>query len=832
MKTRFKSQRKGAVLMTVLVVSVMMVVIVAAAISLVAHTNTRTNDEYRKKQAYFAASSTLKAFVSETTNITTSGGASYTEVAAAIDRLQDIADDNTEVEVRYNKINSAGVVGGDISVDNPRWNDITCTMKVERISESSLKAISHCEYLGEEATVVAYLAIKPLEQSAYVPNALELIGTDGGNSSGGYNNINVYGNTGTPDIESHNKNIVYNFGTNGNSFYGDISILGTGLIATNFRLKQNPYYVAGVTTDVTPGCTLNVSHSLFLANNTPQLTSTMYKSQDASYDVEPVGVNGYNYINCMDAFVCTTNNAVVGSPASNGTLTAGDAKMVDIYASRVHIGERTTELMAACVNGANSTEYNNKINAVGSGQGQDNSFYGNIYTYDKGGYFNGDIYISGINNKFYGDIYASGDVYINCSYSQLGLYGTLYLRDGKKLYNYGVEDNTDLGGHVVRLDSAHDWLSDGKRKKRPQTPERQVVPYYYLPEHLLCEPGNSSVKVSTIHNTYASFYDNVGDGDGTNDTIAAGAKRLSQCTNTSGTTYTNNGITVTPDYIVKESCVIDKTMSGTIMIDLDDSVENLDGRHDIVMLMLDNTSPYFNNGYGGQFVNDSLTRVFVNCSEDPESDNARFCYFVSDSGYGSTRNEYGENLNADPKVVSTYTANTFKTSNVDCGNGKWMLMDFTTYCHSGYANSINALNPTARDCNDPIYNMSTGNIMILMTHGCKLKIGQESVLQATVFMPEATLEWTNNAYNEGGRTANIEPSHSIWPSDTSMSGNGITEVRVNILGSVIVNHFDASANDNTIVYQQVSTKSMVAITHGIGEQRADESFQLINYSYA
>lgn len=66
MRLKSKTQ-KGSVLLAVVVVSMMMMVIVAAGISMVGHTQTRTNREYREKQAYFLASSSLKGFVAEAT---------------------------------------------------------------------------------------------------------------------------------------------------------------------------------------------------------------------------------------------------------------------------------------------------------------------------------------------------------------------------------------------------------------------------------------------------------------------------------------------------------------------------------------------------------------------------------------------------------------------------------------------------------------------------------------------------------------------------------------------------------------------------------------------
>ena len=814
MKKKFKSQRKGAVLMTVLTVAMMMVVIVAASIDLVAHTTTKTQDEYRKKQAYFAASSCIKAFVAETTNITVNAGNTYEQVAEAIDKLQKISMDNTFVPVQIDKLNASGGVAGPASNDNPRWKDVTVEMKVEQVNAGgslstdprALKVISRATYLGQTQQVVAYLSLKPLSQSAFVPNALELIGTDGGNSNGGFNNINVYGNTGAPLGQSHTDNTVYTFNTNGTTFYGDCSILGSSNLGVSLQLKSNPYYVSqDLTPETTPGCTLQVSHTLHVSNNSPKITSNMVKNNTDAYDLEPVGANCYNFINAQDAAIFSADSGFqVGNPGSDGTVNSADAKMVDVYSSFVVFGKMNSVagLSDACANtSVDPSEYHSKMDA--DSQGQEGNFYSNIYS--------------------------DGDIHICVSLSQVDIRGTIYLSNGKKILDASGNDITSSFSNVV---TNYDWKSEGKRKTRPRSPELQTTPYYYYPEHLMCEPGNGSLRVSTIHNTYANFYDNVeayGSRDGTNDTIKANAPKLSECASTG--TVNSNGIDVNYDYYVDHSVVIDKTMEGTILIDLDNAQMNDDGGFDIVMLMPETDGPDFQ---GSQFVGDRLNYILVkNSDHDPEGDDARFVYFVSDSGVGQTNNEYGvyaNTRNEADKQESTYDPSTFKTCNIKCGNGKMLMMDLDAYCRSGYVDDSYSLNPTKRpSTNGTTYDLPTGAICMLLTDGCSFRAGQQSMMQCTIFCPRASFAWTNDAYSESGKHANIEPSHSMWDPSYATGGNGIREVKVNILGSLICNKFEASFNDNTIVYQQVSTKSMVAITHGVGETAADESFQLYKY---
>lgn len=840
MKTKFKSQRKGAVLMTVVVVSMMMVVIVASATSLVHHTNARTNKEYRKKQAYFAASSCLEAFVAETTGFSLNAGNTAEQVAEAIDKLQRIADDGSTVPVEITKIDAMGDPNGDLVDDNPRWNehDMQVTLRLEKIggSNSALKAISTATYLGVEKTVVAYLSIKPLSQSAYVPNALEIIGTDGGKNES-YNNINVYGNTAAPLKESDTVNTVYQFTANNNTFFGDMSILGSGVCGVAMTLKQNPYYIAGTTNEMTPGCTLQVSKTFHIANNNPKIKSNMIKTNNPEYNVAPTGINAYNYINVYEAFIMSGVSATqIGEPGSAGSIYDADAKMVDIYTSLLVLGKMNSVsgLTSWCANGSDGFDagvYETAIMANSDAQGQEAQIYGNVYTYSKDGNFDGSIYITGINNHFYGDVYSSGNIYIDdgLTLGQVDFKGKIYLAPGKKIMKGSNRDTAT----VMNIDSApwkdnvvydSNWINENPRATRPSSPYDNVIPYYYYPEHLMCQPGKGDVQVSTISQTYASMYDNVDD-NGTDDVISADAPKISEMRNTSGRSFTaSNGVTVTPDYIITKSCVVDKRLEGTYMIDLDSAEDNLDGGKDIVIIMKDTSS----EGFNGQFCGDALTRVFVNNTNDPEGPDARFVYFVSDSGVGTTDDEYGIS-----RTESTYNTDTFKRVNINCGNGKLMLMDFETYARTGYSGGSGAgINPTKRDLPEPTYNLPAGSIIMMLTEGCKFAAGQQSVMQATIFIPRGEFKWTNDAYSEGGGYAYIEPSHSVWSPTEAADGKGNREIKVNILGSLICNRFEASANDNTIVYQQVSKNSMVAITHGVGESAADESFQLVKYANA
>lgn len=973
MKTKFKNQRKGAVLMTVLVVSTMMVVIVGAAISLVAHTNYETNKEYRKKQAYFAASTTLETFVTEVTNVSTDAGYTTAEIENEIKRLQNLANGKPTKAITIKKMSPGGGPSGDITDDNRRWNDVEVSLKLEKVGDSnkSLKAISTATYLGQKKTVVAYLSIGDLNKKKSVLNALEMMS---GNDTKQYNNIRVYGSTSAPDLSTHEENALYNFTTNNNEFYGDISIYGSMVTGVGMTLHANPYYFekdydpSADPDDVedlpyTPGCTIRISRSLFVINNTPKITSDLVKNMDDKYNVSVnsgKGRNFYNFIDVREAFVIAGSNAQVGDPGTktpalrgglkyldseNNVVDDPTARMVDIYSSLFVIGNAATYVPDvvkwASDSSSNSGSYKDTVSAMQGGNGT--NIYGNVYTYpgdEDAEHFNGDIYIVAESCNIYGDIYCSGNIYVKQGAGDNSILdasgtpvGAQY--GGIKAFHGTVHFPNDGQSHeIINLDqksitytatmqaSGQVVFDDWKSEPRAQRPyamndlsnpdnEQAITPYYYYPEHLLCEPA-----ISTIWQTYKAMYGtgaNVDDGDGTNDFIEKARYRregsgfvedpnggyyyddtygyvdlttkykqdmqMAQTSNadigcyyknengqavpvdaispyhyTSLSYYTaySNGNTLTykgydssgnlhdkdhdpytiynntyeytyedasgvthtetlqpkgfnPTYVVTGSCVLD-TKVKDVLIDLDHAKKNEDGKYDIVIMMNSKERMTDTNG---------PWRILVkNFEHGADSDDPRFVYFVSDSGVGTTHDEYGES-----KTPSTYS--NFKTgSTFGPGGGKIYLMNLIDYCHSSLqeASPERSLDPTNRGLPAPAYNLtSSGGIFFILTKGMKIEFVQDTIIQANIFMPEAEFQFINN-----GKGMAIEPK---WSTDHN-------KLEVNILGSLSCGLYDPSSNNNTIVYQRASEQSMLAFVHGVPDEAATESFKLERYASA
>ncbi|MCR5019636.1 hypothetical protein [Ruminococcus sp.] len=823
MKTKFTSQRKGAVLMTVTVVSVMMMVIIAAATSLVNHTNVRTNDEYRKKQAYYVASSCLRAFVAETTGVIADATHTDAEIQAKLAQVKAIAKSEQEVEVKIERLLSGSPQ--DISKSQPRWSNAKCWLKLERIgdSDNTVKAIATATYLGQKKTVVAYLSAQTERKHQYTPKALEIIGTDGGSPSKGYyENIRVYGSTGASDKESHNNNTLYKFDHNANELYGDVDINGSLTIQNANLFTSNPYYCQGV--DDNKGCVLNVSRSLAFTSNTPSFISTFEKS--ANDNLNPnLPPNNYNYINVGEALVFSGNSgSKIGSDSEH---------QVDVYASLFYIGkigdsnrfdQNVIRAMASTCSEGYDT-YWDRLHPDGNGgafgEGHGLTVNGNVYVRKISNIFNGDMVINGNDTVINGDLYVDGDLYIHCPLGQFKC-NAIHMSPDSNIYlpGDGIDRVTDNTGEV----------NPSRPKKQPATvnsipvtydpywknePRAQIpdfplitkdIPYYYYPEHLLCEKGSNGT-VSTIADQYKAMYE----ADGK--TLAA---PNATSFGTDGNVYTseNDGTGwFKPDHIVTDDCYIENLNNDNILIDLDQLPA---GKNNLVVILKN----------GGTTANNNI--ILVKNHTDPESDNAKFCYFVSDSGVGTTHDEYGLSGH-DKDTISTYDHSSFNENPLfKFDQALNIVMDFETFVHvdcydgRGAKSGDMVANPTQNEAyNGPHTNpdyvgweLPANNIIMLFTEGSELYMGNNTLLHASIYMPKALFHVFNKGYE-----CKIAP-YAVTGRMQSL----------NVIGNVVCENYEVEqGNNNTIVYNRVSPKSMLAYVKGAGEEKATESFMLDHY---
>ncbi|SFC45683.1 hypothetical protein [Ruminococcus albus] len=814
MKTKFKSQRKGAVLATVTVVSVMMVVIIAAATQLVSHTSTRTNKEYRKKQAYYVASSCVRAFVAQTTGFSHEAGNSDEEIIAMINQLQDIARSGEEIKVQIDKLDHNEAT--DVGESQPRWNNAECYIKIEPFNKNgggtanynNLKVIATATYLGQKKKVVAYLTCETLHYNQFTPKALEIIGTDGGIKNH-FENLQVYGATGATSQASHDENVLYKFNHNRNRLYGNTDINGSMAVQNNNVFGSNPYYLAGV--DDSKGCAVNVSRSMIFSANTPSFVPDHSKDL-FNTDLNPQSTMwNYNYLNVLEGLVFTSNGASVG---------VNDTNSVDTYTSMLYLGpEPGVEIKTAI---ARKHPSDTDVDYVsfwdtkegvkddyGFGQGAGNIFHGNIFTYNYDGkFFNGDMMVYANDTVISGDIYLSGDLYITASEGQFKAHSIILL-PGKHVYKcqrtYNADGsvaattatpvNDSIFGIPIREDN---WLNL-PRAQRPKCSLLDETPYYYYPEHLMCcEEGN----VSTIWSQYKSMY--TADENGKMwklDTDVVKNVTHNDFKNTEGIVYEEDGGSFKPDYIVTEDCYIDKLNNDKILIDVDAS-----GQKNLVVVLKD----------GGSLTNNNL--ILIKNSTSGDDEDAKFVYFVSDSGYGTATDDYGKS-----GVVSKYDPNSFKTPRpkFSFSGAHNVIMDLKAFLHSDVYDggetakgNGQSLNPT-KDKDRDGYLLSSNNIIMLFTEGSELFCDESNtILHASIYMPEATYRTSNK-----GRGLKVEPYYH----DNQMQS-------VAIIGNLVCHHYQVDkGNDNAIVYNSVSPYSMLAYVKGFGDEHASEAFVLRKY---
>lgn len=849
MKTKFKSQRKGAVLATVTVVSIMMVVIISAAAQLVAHTNYKTNEEYRKKQAYYVAQSCIRAFVEETTGMAVDATHTDEFIGEKIKQLQDIAATNKEIDVEIQSSDMEGETK-DVALSQPRWSNASCKLKVEEYGgKDTLKVISTATYLGQKKTVVAYLTVAKMKMHKFTPKALEIIGTDGGNSRV-FENIQVYGATGATSTDSNDQNTVYQINHNQNELYGNVDINGSLSVQNANIFRSNPYYYPGV--DDTMGCVVNVTRSMVFTMNVPRFKPDFDKPlTDMSLDPTKSG-SDYNYLNVHQGLIFCSDNAQIGDKDKV-------EKSVDVHAGTIYFGrqpEMESQLKVACARKspadttvdvdayweriAGKDDYGNRF---GFGNANGNTIVGNVFTHkDKSGdsFFNGDMIINGVQVNVIGDIYLDGDLYLCGSNPQLTANKVHLLKD-HHVYNYAREYDasgnpkapnpntkaTSVSGFTIDETGFDDWASV-PRATQPDFPTLHETPYYYYPEHLLCQEG-----VSTIKDTYEKMYV-----DGTDDLNVdhdnpyhADSDHVPQITddrfrnkNSDGTykevygDLSGEGPVFRPDYVVTESCYINVLGEDSrgdaggayILIDVDKA------KKDIVVVLKDE----------GYTRNNNMILVKNTTDPDDNDPNEHFVYFVSDSGVGTTYNEYATST-ATPKPESTYDHSTFKTPTFEFRDNT-VIMDLESYFHSNVYNDVNgdpsktrakcsggSLNPTA-DKENSGYKLHSNHIFYLGTEGSTLYLSRnETIMQACLYMPRATYK----IYNKG-KALKIDP----YFTDSNMQS-------VSIIGNLVCNHYEVmSGNNNAIVYLGFSPYSMLSIIKGEGDEHLTTSYMLHHYA--
>lgn len=354
---RKQRNKPGVVLFTAVAVMLMLSILLTATVSFVSVNRTKTNDNYKSKQAYLTASSTLESFINQiqTDTAPTDDPTAKAQQKKAIDNLKKLASANsgkgTTTNVSYNGSNGKS--------DNIGTTKIT----VAQESTSVANIVVTCEttYLGKTEQVAAHISIRTDPKPADYTNTIELVG----NGGAGYDNLNVIG-----DMAGINNTTgkVYRF-TNNTSIYGSYLMYGSLEVSTQPLIMLKPSLV-----DEKQGSTVTISENLDVSNEF-HINSTMARA------------DGYNYVN-IGQKLSTSNHMDVGSSGFD----------VDLFCCEANIG------------GNDYTQYGNFYVYKGAGAYQGNATFGadsqNIY---------GSLYVEGDLNvtkalNVTGSIYVTGTI--------------------------------------------------------------------------------------------------------------------------------------------------------------------------------------------------------------------------------------------------------------------------------------------------------------------------------------------------------------------------------------------------------------------------------------
>ncbi len=212
-----KANRPGVVLVTAVAVLLLVSILLTAVVSYVSVNRTKTNDNYKKEQAYLTASSTVQSFVAQIQQDTAKplNNSDMTKVAkqkAAIKALQDLAAANggkgTTVDVTYN--------GTDGTSDALGKTTVTI---LQDGSPYNLIVLAKTTYAGKTEQVAAHISTTTEVVDKDLNNCIELLGETNHN----YDNLHVIGNMAVLN-DSPTNTIQF---TNESAVYGKYSMIGT-----------------------------------------------------------------------------------------------------------------------------------------------------------------------------------------------------------------------------------------------------------------------------------------------------------------------------------------------------------------------------------------------------------------------------------------------------------------------------------------------------------------------------------------------------------------------------------------------------------------------------
>ncbi len=765
MKKRIRNEH-GAVLVTVVAIMLMASILISSVIFFVGVNSSTTNASYRNEQAYLMASSSLQSYINTIEKETSGAGA-----AAYITNLKSLANAGAETTIDY----------GDTDLNNKMG---TCKLKLENdpVTANQIKITATAEFAGETEKITAYIATGSGSKPVNFSNAIEVLG----NSSNTYNNTQVIG-----DFASLNNGSGIEY-----TFQNDPKINGSFLIYGSAKINTKIYLNLGASqSSTTRGSQVTIAENFTMTNET----------QIFQYFPRPAGVTDFNYVN-VGKTLTSTNNTWIGE----------SGKDVDVYCSEAKI----------------------------SGGTFDN--YGNFHCY-KLGTSNGDATF----NVTGGGAYIDGDLYVE---------GDLKVVGGK----LKVKGNLYVGGTVAGTVRNGDDTANKTALSFPANPPTRPAidlisdEYVYMPEDFMV-----SDVIEGSNNPIASIYKNMYEADGT--TIKSTVKTSQNFA------YKPSSFDLVDPYVLTDTTTIPATTkTSTFMFKIDESCSftrwldsggnpnNMNGNprilvevpndKDIVIILSDDIKNFdkqinfivknnsdFVKVDGTALAADELvdamgyvTDLSGNRKTDASGDfieagHKYHCYFVSDSGVGTTSAPVAPSIRSSHSGFKTTTYNFAKVNVLEYNTYIRMFTDASR----NDGNGQNELKPIDFETsfifdptiNNVYYKPECSDIVFLMSEGSNLKISQGGFFQGSIYAPQATVEL-------GTQSWEVETYTNL----VDASGNFMHQkLKINIMGVVIANDFKHE-NESWYAYQKPSPTSILKLSK-IPKSPVSTAYKLVRYNY-
>ena len=570
-----QNNRKGVVLVTVVMVMSVAFILIGAIMSFVQLNTTQTMRNYKKQQAFMTASTYLESFVSEIerqTTVTASDPTSTDYQNQMLRRKNYINQLNT---LANNGTSTKNVTVDGQSIQDKNMGELEISLK--RLSTDNISITAKCNYKGETDQCSVHIYLPANAKKGPMENAIEYTGSgnvhnNNGSVLGGVARINK-GNDLDVTFNLQNDGVV----SGGQFFYGNV----VNKTRSNVNLQKS--FDKNNEGDYT-GQGFTVSRNLTVENEW-SITSTM----DASL--------GANYVN-VGGDINVKNNTGVGC-AVDGTNTTG-SKPIDVYCTNF--------------NKEGNFYYQNGNLYVNKLEGESASSSGNLTVKA------GKMYVDG-------DIFVQGDLTI-----EAGTDKELKVTPGHHIY---VDGDVTNGGTISYTDGTGDQntivVKAGEAgyvgsTKAPEIPDDvSGINHYQYDSGYILASGDTAAK--SIKNDYSKFY---GSGAITKTLKDISGGEVTIPDNISDPANTGKNLKfakeIKESFIIDQSCINDSTKQKKYLINVTDATGN-------IVVLLKNGINAADADKKMMFVvkNDS--------SELSDGGQKYGVFFVSDSGLGSSATE-------------------------------------------------------------------------------------------------------------------------------------------------------------------------------------------------